>query len=137
MEAKIRVIITGITKAKPSNFIKKMLSEDELRFMSWWEQNRNKEKKWLKQWLLGLPLGLAFGLAILVNFFSGWYKRANMVFNSQVANRDFNPLVLIIAMVLIASFIAIFSKRHKWEMNEQKYRELKLKGEDNESAIRM
>ncbi|MEJ7740482.1 MAG: hypothetical protein WKF97_23950 [Chitinophagaceae bacterium] len=104
-----------------------MLSDDEVRFISWWEQHRHKEKKWLKQWLIGLPLGLSFGLAILINFFSGWYKRADMIFNSQVSNRNFNPLVLVLAMLLIVSFVAIFSKRHKWEMNEQKYKELKAR----------
>lgn len=106
-----------------------MLSEDELRFISWWAHNRNKEKKWFKQWLIGLPLGLCFGIAILLNFFSGWYKRADMILHSGVSNRAFNPLILIIAMLLIVSFVAIFSKRHKWEMNEQKYRELQAKAE--------
>ena len=106
-----------------------MLSEDEKRFMTWWEQNRDKEKKIVKQWLVGLPLGLLFGIPILVNFFSGWYKRATMMVNAQLASKDANPIVLLVAILLIISFVAIFSKRHTWEMNDQKYRELKGKSE--------
>jgi len=104
-----------------------MFSDDEKRFMAWWELNRDKEKRTVKQWLVGLPLGLLFGIPILINFFSGWYKRASMIVNAQVASRASNPIVLIIAVLLIISFIAIFSKRHKWEMNDQKYRELKAR----------
>lgn len=104
-----------------------MLSEEEQNFIAYWEQNRSREKKVLKQWLMGLPLGLLFGLPILINLFSGWYTRANMDLNSHLSNGEFNPLILIIALLLIVSFMAIFSKRHKWEMNEQHYRELKAR----------
>ncbi len=102
-----------------------MLSEEEKAFVIYWEQHRDREKKVVKQWLMGLPAGLLFGIPILVNLFSGWYKRATMDLNSHISNGEFNPLVLIIALLIIVSFIAIFSKRHKWEMNEQRYQELK------------
>jgi uncharacterized membrane protein len=104
-----------------------MLTDSETRFVTWWEENRLKEKKVFKQWLVGLPLGLLFGVPIFLNFFSGWYKRAVMVRNAQIVTRDFNPVVLIIAVLMIISFVAIFSKKHKWEMNEQRYKELKAK----------
>ncbi len=83
----------------------------------------------MKQWLVGLPFGLLFGVPILINFFSGWYKSARMITNSQISNGEFNPLVLIVALLLIISFVAIFSKKQKWEMNDQRYRELKSKEE--------
>ena len=114
-----------------------MLSDSEIRFIAWWEENRNKEKRLFKQLLVGLPLGILFGVPIFINFFSGWYKRAEMIRNTRMITRDFNPIVLMFAVLLIIFFVAIFSKRHKWEMNEQKYQELKLKGEDNEPAILM
>jgi len=106
-----------------------MLSEEEERFIIYWEEHRDVEKKTIKQWLVGLPLGLLFGIPIIINFFSGWYKRASMDLNSRLTNNQFNPLVLIVAFLLIVSFVAIFSKRHKWEMHEQKYRELIAKKE--------
>jgi integral membrane sensor domain MASE1 len=106
-----------------------MLSEEEKKFLVYWEAHRSIEKRTMKQWLIGLPAGLLLGIPILINFFSGWYKRADMDLNSQLSNRDFNPLVLLIAILLIISFMAIFSKRHRWEMNEQRYRELKARDE--------
>lgn len=99
-----------------------MLSEEEKKFIAWWEANRDKEKRLLRQLLIGLPIGVIFSIGILLNFSAGWYKRA-----AYVANSNFNPMVLIIAVIIIASFIAIFSKRHTWEMNEQRYREFKAK----------
>lgn len=107
-----------------------MLSEEEKAFVNWWKTNRDREKKLLRQWLVGLPLGLLFGVPVLINFFSGWYKRADMEVNSQLSNHEFSPLVLLIALLLIISFVAIFSKRHKWEMNEQRYKELQSSAED-------
>jgi hypothetical protein len=34
---------------------------------------------------------------------------------------------VIIAVVLIAGFISIFSAKHQWEMNEQRYKEILAK----------
>jgi len=96
------------------------LNAQEIAFMTYWEQNRNKEKKVLNQLLVGLPLGILFGLPVLLNLFLGWYKRAGMVANTQL-----NPVIIITAIVLIIVFVAIFSRRHKWEMKEQYYQELK------------
>lgn len=107
-----------------------MLTEEEKSFMQYWEQNRLKEKRTFRQLLIGLPLGLVFTLPILVNFMSGWYKRADMVGHSQ-----FNPGILISAILIIAVFFAIFSKRHRWEMSEQRYLELKAKAEKEESKL--
>ena len=106
-----------------------MITEDEKKFIVYWKVHRDIENKTFKQWLVGLPLGLLFGLPIIINFFSGWYKRANMELNAKLSNHDFNPMVLIVAFILIVSFVAVFSKRHKWDMHEQRYRELLSKQE--------
>ena len=99
-----------------------MLSKREEQFLTWWEENREKNKKGLRQLFIGLPVGLAFGIGILLSVGSGWYERANMVANSQM-----NPNVLTIAIVSIAVFIAIFYKKYQWEMHEQQYKELMAK----------
>ena len=101
-----------------------MLSEHEKRFVAYWEANRDKEKKLLRQLLIGIPIGLIFAVPILIMLFSGkiWYKRADAVANTQL-----NPLVLIIAVIVITAFVAVFYKRHQWEMREQQYKELKEK----------
>lgn len=106
-----------------------MLTSDEEKFLIWWKENRENEKKPLKKLSLGLPLGILIGVGILLNFLSGWYTRATMVANSQST-----PLVLIIAIISIALFCSFFYKQHQWEMNDQRYRELVFKKEKQEAA---
>lgn len=107
-----------------------MLTEQEEKFLVYWEKNKEREKSFFRQISLGLPIGLFIGIGILLNFISGWYSRANMVANSQST-----PLVLIFAIIIIAFFCSIFYKRHQWEMNDQRYQELTIKKElQNSSA---
>jgi len=97
-----------------------MLTENEKNFIDYWEHNRMRKRKVLKQLSVGLPLGVLLVAAIFLNFFSGWDKRALVVINS-------NPsliIVIIVASLLIVAFITIFSVRHKWDLNEQHYKEL-------------
>lgn len=100
------------------------ITEEEKKFIDYWEKNREKQKKLFYQLLVGLPLGVLFALPILINFLLGrfWYKRADSVGVSQ-----FNPMVLIVAVVLIAVFIGVFNKKLKWDRNDQFYRELKAR----------
>ena len=107
-----------------------MLTADEEKFLVFWKENRERERSLSRQLSLGLPLGLLIGVGILLNFVSGWYTRATMVANSQST-----PLVLIFAILLIAFFYSIFYKRHKWEMNEQRYLELTFKKENSSTAM--
>jgi hypothetical protein len=97
-----------------------MLNEEEKAFMQYWEQNRTRQKKIFRQFLIGIPLGLLFAIPIVINFASGWYKRADMEANSG----EFNPMVLLIALLIIVAFVAIFSRQHKWDQYEQRYKEL-------------
>jgi hypothetical protein len=96
-----------------------MLVEDEQRFLEYWEQNRDKKKNLLRQLLAGLPLGLLIGLGVVLSLNLQWYERANMVANARL-----NPFVLLIAIICISCFCSIFYKRYKWDMNEQRYKEL-------------
>ena len=98
--------------------MKNTLNEAEKEYIEYWERNRLREKKLLNQLLVGLPLGILFAAPVLLNLFGGWYKRAGMQANAQM-----NPMVLLIAVLMIVVFVAIFSRKHKWEMKEQQYRE--------------
>ena len=102
-----------------------MLTERDKQFIEYWSQNRDKEKKVFRQLLVGLPIGLLFVIPIVINFSSGWYKRANMWARGHAD--DSSGTVLIVGALVILVFIAIFSKRHRWEMNEQAYNELLAK----------
>jgi|KBSSwiStaDraftv2_1062776.scaffolds.fasta_scaffold190905_2 hypothetical protein len=99
-----------------------MLSKNDEDFLQYWEKNRDREKKLWRQLLIGLPLGLLIAGGIIFSLDLGWYQRANMVANSQT-----NPYVLLIAVAAIAIFTAIFYKKFKWDMNEQHYKELLYK----------
>lgn len=109
-----------------------MITKEDEKFMAYWQKNRLKEKSLYKQLSYGLPIGMLFGIGILLNFITGWYSRANMVANSQST-----PLVLLIAIALIAIFCGIFFKRHQWEMNEQRFVELTMEKERQESSTEM
>lgn len=100
-----------------------MLSKEEKEFLHYWQENRLNKKRFLKQFSIGLPIGVLIVAAIFLNLLSGWYKKADMVVRS---NSSLIP-VIVIALILIAVFFAIFSSRHKWEQNEQRYEELKQK----------
>jgi cation transporter-like permease len=98
-----------------------MLTEEEARFVKYWEANREKQGTLKYQFLYGLPLGILVSLPILINFLFArfWYKRADAVGTSQ-----FNSLVLVFAVLVIAVFVAVFYKKFQWEQREQRYLEL-------------
>ena len=83
----------------------------------------------MTQFLSGIPLGLIFSLPVFLLLFSAryWYKRADMV-----ANTELNPFLFSIAIFIIAVFFAVFNKKHQWEMKEQQYLEFKAKQEKDE-----
>ncbi len=105
-----------------------MVTDEEKRFVAWWRENRDKEKKVLRQLAIGLPIGLLFAVPIIINFASGWYKRADMWARSHTD--DNTGVVLAVAILLITTFVAIFYKRHKWDMHEQEYLHILTKMDD-------
>lgn len=107
--------------------MEKIFTADEEQFLQYWETNRIKQKKLVNQLLIGLPLGVIFAVPVFLNLFLGWNKHAE-----AVAKTKLNPIVLITAVILIIVFIAIFSRKHKWEMKEQLYRELLARKQRNE-----
>jgi len=102
-----------------------MLTEDEKRFVASWEIDRLRKKKLIRQLSVGLPLSSVLVLAIVVNFLSGWYKRADM----EIRSSSSLIIVLLVASIGIVIFTTVFSAKHKWDINEQRYQEL-LKRKD-------
>ena len=106
-----------------------LYTEDEIKFIAYWEQNRERQASLSYQLLFGLPFGFLFSVPILINFLLGrfWYKRADAVGMSQ-----FNPIVLVLAILIISIFIALLNRKFRWEKLEQQYLELKArKREEN------
>lgn len=108
-----------------------MLSQQNKDFLRYWEENRLNKKRFLRQFSIGLPVGVLLVVLVFINLLSGWYKKAEMQLRS---NSSLIPVV-IVALLITAVFIAIFSSKHKWEQNEQRYQELKRKIENNNSKI--
>ncbi|MCG2615280.1 hypothetical protein LZZ85_13355 [Terrimonas sp. NA20] len=104
-----------------------MLTEDEKKFIASWEVDRLRKKKLIRQLSVGLPMAVVLVVAIFVNFFSGWYKRADM----EIRSNSSLIVVLLIAAIGIVIFTTVFSAKHKWDLNEQRYHELKGKKDAN------
>ena len=100
-----------------------MLTQEEKEFIEYWSKNRERRKKVSRQLFIGLPFAVLLVAAILISSLSGWYKRAVMTINVNSSS----IIILLIASLLIVVFIVIFSVRHHWEMDEQRYNELKAK----------
>jgi ATP/ADP translocase len=100
-----------------------MFSKEEQDFIKYWEENREKQKRFFKQIAIGLPVGVLFAAAMFINFASGWDKRVESITKTYPSFRSL-ILVLIIAILAIVVFISVFSVKVKWEKHEQKYREL-------------
>jgi membrane protein YdbS with pleckstrin-like domain len=104
-----------------------MLTEEEKEFIEYWQANREKKKKIRRQLSVGLPAAVLMVAAIFANLFSGWDKRAQMALSMDPSL----ILVLIVAAFLIVIFITIFSARHRWDLNEQRYREITGRSEES------
>lgn len=99
-----------------------MLTEKEEKYLVYWAANRDTYKKSFKQYLKGLSRGLGIGAAILILIALGWYKRADMEVSSKLS-----AFVFILAIAIIAVFMAWLYRNYQWEMNEQEYLELLAK----------
>jgi len=98
-----------------------MITDQEQLFINYWEANRDKQKQIFYQLAVGLPLGLVFALPVLLSvIFHDWYKRMVFISSSQVT-------IILITVLGIAVFFALFRMKFKWEENEQRYKELKFK----------
>ncbi len=101
-----------------------MLTNEEENFIVYWEANREKQKKITSQWMIGLPAGLIFGLPILLNVFLDWNIQIKFMTRGQLNT-------ILIAVLIIISFISIFTVKHKWDLRETHYKELLHKRKKN------
>lgn len=103
-----------------------MLTDDELRFLHYWENNRELHNSFSSKLLRGLPMAFVFGLPILLLvlsvylFLPEWYTKISKTSSSAF-------VVVVIAVLLAIVFYAFVRMHFKWEMNEQQYKELKYK----------
>ena len=105
-----------------------MLTPQEQAFIRYWEENRSRRKKVFRQFLVGIPVGLGFIIPILIMVFSGWDKQV-----SDPSQDKSLMMVLMIALLLIVGFTAIFYQKYRWDQYEQRYRELLNKRGDGQN----
>lgn len=101
-----------------------MITEEEKKFIDYWEANREQKSKLVHQLISGIPVGIFFSVPVLIILYTGrfWYKRADILVNTQLS-----PLLMTAAIFCITVFVAVFYKRHQWDMQEQQYLEFKNK----------
>ncbi|MFM2360342.1 MAG: hypothetical protein RLY16_2335 [Bacteroidota bacterium] len=103
-----------------------MISEKDLLFMQYWENQRAALGTTRSKLLRGLPMAILFALPILLFivcvwvFFPDWYAKV-----SQTSPAMF--VTAIFALLLIVLFYSFFRMHYKWELNEQHYQALKKK----------
>lgn len=103
-----------------------MLTEDEKRFLAYWESVREEEARFGRKLRKGLPVAMLFGMPILLSvaavyiFSPEWYTKIAKSVN-QVT------LTVMIAVFIFMFFFAFTRMHFKWEMNDQLYQELKEK----------
>jgi heme/copper-type cytochrome/quinol oxidase subunit 2 len=102
------------------------LTPDEEKFIEYWEHNRLKKRKITKQLSIGLPIGVLLVLGIFASVFARWDKHADVQMREEMQYTAGPTLILvfIVAALLIVAFFVIFSARHNWDLNEQRYKEL-------------
>ena len=106
-----------------------MITDNEREFMTWWEENSEKERKIGHKLLYGSPWGLIFALPVLLAvIFNDWYKNMIPISKTQIA-------IISVAVLGIAAFYAFFKMQVKWEQNDQHYKELKLKEKKSDAAL--
>jgi TctA family transporter len=103
-----------------------ILTSEEEKFIEYWEHNRLKKRKITKQLSIGLPIGVLLVIGIFASVFARWDKHADVQMQQEMQYTAGPTLILvfIIAALLIVAFFVIFSARHSWDLNEQRYKEL-------------
>src|SRR4051794_25316484 len=107
-----------------------MLTPEEENFVRYWADQRLRKKQFLRKVSIGLPMAVLIVVALIVNFLSGWYKRADM----ELRSNSSVIIVVLIASIAIVLFITIFSAHHKWDQNELYYQELLAKSKKDTSS---
>lgn len=106
-----------------------MITEEEEKFYQYWSKTRTNYKASIRPYLKGLSIGFAIGVGILLTIYPGWYTRANMQ-----ANTVLNPFLFLLAITLVAFFMAFIYRNYQWEQQEQRFKIInakRLKAEKN------
>lgn len=96
------------------------LTEEEKKFIIFWEKERDMRHKWTFQIRRYLPRGMMFGFPIALFFFVEAPRHRGLISHSDL-------VVIMFAIALIIIFYAIFMGATKWDEYESHYQILKMK----------
>lgn len=103
-----------------------MVSEQEKKFILYWEAQRIRQKTFLAKIIRGLPMAMLFSFPILLFVFA-----VNIFFpewSTRISNMSFGTMgAIMTGIFLCILFFAYFRMHYLWETNEQLYKELKSK----------
>jgi pilus assembly protein TadC len=102
-----------------------MLTPEEEKFFVYWQAQRQHKKNFLRKFSIGLPLFAVLAIVFVANLVSGWYGKAD----KELRQHSSLVIVILVALLGIGVFMAIFSARHRWEQNESDYQSLLRKKE--------
>jgi membrane protein YdbS with pleckstrin-like domain len=103
-----------------------MLTQKEIQFLQYWEQNRQMESQFGRKITAGLPMSILFASPILLLigvvyfFIPDWYMKI-----SKTSGGAF--VTVVVALLVFIFFFSFFRMHHRWENNEQLYQELLIK----------
>jgi heme/copper-type cytochrome/quinol oxidase subunit 2 len=103
-----------------------MLTPEEEKFITYWQDQRQRKKEFLKKFSIGLPVIALLSVVFFINFLSGWYGKAD----KELRRHSSLLITILVAVVIIVVFVSIFSVKHKWEQNEADYQSLLKKKAD-------
>jgi hypothetical protein len=103
-----------------------MLTPEEEKFITYWQDQRQRKKEFLKKFSIGLPVIALLSVVFFINFLSGWYGKAD----KELRRHSSLLITILVAVVIIVVFVSIFSVKHKWEQNEADYQILLKKKAD-------
>jgi ABC-type dipeptide/oligopeptide/nickel transport system permease component len=99
-----------------------MLTKEENAFLEYWKKERVRKRSPFS-FSMGLVMAAIIALALFLNIVSGWNEQASAVLRSNSSL----ILVIVIASIGISVFLMIFTRRYRFEQQEQRYQELLMK----------
>jgi uncharacterized membrane protein YciS (DUF1049 family) len=103
-----------------------MLTQKEQEFVRYWEEVRQQEGTVARKLINGLPMALLFALPVPLSMVVVKYFLSDYAMRISKVRPGFF-IVIVMAVLLIAVFFAYFRMHLRWEENEQVYKSLKLK----------
>ena len=101
------------------------LTDEERKFISFWENERERRRRWTYALRRNLPMGVIFGAPIALFFFVEAPRHRGLISHTDL-------IIIMIGVLLTAVFYAIFRGSAKWDQYESHYRILKMK--ENQDA---